>query len=542
MQAGPDYAEGLINKMSTVIRRDPHQGDADHETPHSASLGQRLRRRLPGSPHPKPSDFHSPPNGPISSVLASSAGWANRRPYSFIVIGLVAALAVVLSLWLSGVLVQAQSNQMVVEYPENGEGPVATFTASDPEGVSPIVWSFLMSDDATAQTTGPNVQNLGIFTDDPNNPDGEDDAVDDVIEADTVDFTYFDISQDGVLAFKNKPNFELMVGGNPKTEYKVVVQASDGGSTSFVNWYKVTVNVTDMEELGSVTWTVDPDGLDAGDTDGSTHAAGTPTLLQFQPGASLEATAADGDAPVANVRWQWYRSSSKTAMGTAIDGATSDVYTVSDTSGSNDVGMYLRAVATYSDNRGPNKTADLVSEYPVQQARDDNTKPSFATTNQTREIVENSKGNIGAPITATDADGDVLNYSMADGGADNGLFAIDQKTGQLKVGADTTLNFEDPADEGAPADDNVYIVTIMATDSSAGESSAVTVTITVTDENEKPVFPGDANPANPASGAQADHAENNDSLVIGTFTATDPEEGEINPVLGGSRQREVRAQ
>ena len=36
-------------------------------------------------------------------------------------------------------------------------------------------------------------------------------------------------------------------------------------------------------------------------------------------------------------------------MGTAIDGATSDTYTTTDTDTPNDVGMYLRAVATYSD-------------------------------------------------------------------------------------------------------------------------------------------------------------------------------------------------
>ena len=40
--------------------------------------------------------------------------------------------------------------------------------------------------------------------------------------------------------------------------YKVVVVASDGGRTNLINWFKVTVNVTDMEEEGKVTWTVDP--------------------------------------------------------------------------------------------------------------------------------------------------------------------------------------------------------------------------------------------------------------------------------------------
>ena len=517
MQAGPDYAEGLINKMRTVIRRNPHQGDA-HETTQPATFGQRLRRALPGSHRPDRSGLHSPPSGTGSSVLATTAGWANKRPFLPIVIAIFAALAVILSLWLSGVLVQAQSAQMVVPYPENGEGPVATFTASDPEGVSPIVWSLLedhMGD-----------QDLGIFTD--SDTDGADDSADDVGEDDVADFDDFDISQDGVLTFKSKPNYEvptssITTGTLPvRNVYQIVVQASDGGSMSFVNWFKVTVNVTDMEEAGSVTWTVDADG-------GDSHTAGTPTLLQFQPGASLQGTASDGDAPVTNVRWQWYRSASKTAMGTAIDGATSGTYTVSDTSGSNDVGMYVRAVATYSDNRGPNKTADLVSEYPVQQARDDNTVPKFATTNQTREIVENSKGNIGAPITATDADGDVLNYSKAAGGAENALFDIDQKTGQLSVAAGTTLDFE-----AAAPNDNEHVVTIMATDSSGGDSSAVTVTITVTDENEKPVFPAGLTEPNPAPGTQPDHAENTDSLAIGTFTATDPEDGEVTLSLEGA--------
>ena len=153
----------------------------------------------------------------------------------------------------------------------------------------------------------------------------------------------------------------------PKT-YRVVVQASDGGATNELSWFKVIVTVTDEEEDGEVSWTVDHDG------DGS---ADTPKLMQFQAGAILTASVADADGPdtLTNVRWQWYRSSSKTSMGTMIDGATSATYTASDTSTSNDVGMYLRAMATYSDRRGPNKTASLASDYPVQAARADNSLP-----------------------------------------------------------------------------------------------------------------------------------------------------------------------
>ena len=34
-----------------------------------------------------------------------------------------------------------QAQTATISYAENGEGPVATFTAEDPEGVTPIKWS-----------------------------------------------------------------------------------------------------------------------------------------------------------------------------------------------------------------------------------------------------------------------------------------------------------------------------------------------------------------------------------------------------------------
>ena len=69
-----------------------------------------------------------------------------------ILAALVAVLGALLFL-LPGGLVQAQQAQQSFTYAENGTGPVATFAATDPEGVTPIVWSLLT--DAT------NEQNLG---------------------------------------------------------------------------------------------------------------------------------------------------------------------------------------------------------------------------------------------------------------------------------------------------------------------------------------------------------------------------------------------
>ena len=430
------------------------------------------------------------------------------RTYKAIVARPIAILAVLLAVALAASAAFAQEGQMSVTHPENDDGPVLTLTASDPEGVTPIVWGFLENADGD--------QDLGIVT----VPDSDDD----VDPADIADRALFKI-EGGVLTFSSPPNFEAPGDAGTNNVYNVVVQASDGGTMTALNWFKVTVEVTDEEERGTVTWTVDADG-------GETHTATDPTVMQFQAGATLMAAVADGDAttddPLSNIRWQWYRSSSKTAMGTAIANATDDTYTVKDTSTDNDVGMYLRAVATYSDSRGPNKTADLVSDYPVQAARTDNATPVFVSDTVTREVTEGPVGmEVGAPVTATDADNDVLNYSKSAGGADNNSFSIDQATGQLTFAAE--LNFDTP---GSSASSNTYVVTIIATDSagvasSDGDANPVTVTITVTDVNEPPTWTaGD-------SGMAADHMENNEVLTVSTYTATDPEEGTVTLSLSG---------
>ena len=237
----------------------------------------------------------------------------------------------------------------------------------------------------------------------------------------------------------------------------------------------------------------------------------------------------DSDGGVTNVRWQWYRTPNRSATGTAIDGATAITYTVSDTSTSNDVGMYLRVVATYSDNRGPNKTAEYVSVNPVQAARDDNTAPEFALTTETRGITENATGNVGSPLKATDDDGDILTYSLADVGADNGSFTIDRATGQL---GSSGLDFEDPADTGDGSSNNTYVVTVKATDSHGVDSATVTVTITVTDVNEAPTFTAGT------QGMADDHQEKTgdveeSELLISTYVATDPEGANVTLSLMG---------
>ena len=116
---------------------------------------------------------------------------------------------------------------------------------------------------------------------------------DDILEADVADFGSFNV-KDGVLTFKAPPDFESKVqaDGTTADPYKVVVQASDGGLTEWVEYFKVTVEILDQEEEGKVTWTVDT----------RRPLWGNPlSLLEFQAGAELTATVTDLDTVLAPV-------------------------------------------------------------------------------------------------------------------------------------------------------------------------------------------------------------------------------------------------
>ena len=467
----------------------------------------------------------------MTSINASTPLSITRRPASLI-FALLAVLTVGLLLLLPGGPVQAQATSDTYQYAEDRTDPVVTFTANDPEDVSPIVWSVLDSADNAAGTNGQDI-------------DG--DGGDDVVEDDIADRLLFSVNSNGALSFVSPPNFETPSGeGATPNTYKVVVQASDGGVTSWVNWFKVTVMVTDVEEAGTVTWTVDPDGADDGPV--------LQTLRQFRAGAALAATVTDLDnatetnnaGPVTGATWKWYRSSSNSGPWTEIfDAMTDGNYTASDEADSYDVGMYLRAVATYTDNRGGNKNAELVSLYPVQEAQEDNTHPEFPSDTATRSVNEGPIGrDVGGPVRASDADNDVLNYSIVDPTTgDAAFFMIDPATGQISTLL--ALNYEEPGDANEV---NVFEVTVRATDSSGdatGDTEApsdIVVMITVTDVNEVPQFEELASRPNGVDadlpwntdGMAADHLEDTASLDIAFYSANDPEGGEITLSLSGA--------
>ena len=106
-----------------------------------------------------------------------------------------------------------------------------------------------------------------------------------------------------------------------------------------------------------------------------------------------------------------------------------------------------------------------------------NILPVFSEGESTiRYVLEGTPPNvaIGLPVSATDDDGETLEYSL--GGTDASSFSIDSNSGQLRT--------KDPIDYETK---NSYSVLVSASDTKEGKDE-ITVTINVTDQNEAPIF------------------------------------------------------
>ena len=284
-----------------------------------------------------------------------------------------------------------------------------------------------------------------------------------------------------MLTFKESPDYET------QSSYTVTVRARVGsGISNTVNTVDkpVTVNIQNLEEPGTVAL----------------------SSVQPQAGTTLAATLDDDDRPTGTT-WQWYRTSSRGSTGSAITNADSRFYT----SDADDVGRYLRAVASYDDGHGTGKTATAVSTNQVQAAPPDPEPPVFpADGNYERSIRENTRAGatLGAPVRATDANNDRLTYSIPA----SDYFEIDTPSGQLRTRSELDH-------EGREQ----HFVTVTATDP-GGLTDTVSVTITVEDTHETPVV----------SGPTAPEVAENGNTGVATYTATDPDRKGIEWVLTGT--------
>ncbi|NET89130.1 MAG: hypothetical protein F6K45_13720, partial [Kamptonema sp. SIO1D9] len=147
---------------------------------------------------------------------------------------------------------------------------------------------------------------------------------------------------------------------------------------------------------------------------------------------------------------------------------------------------------------------------------DVNNAPTF-TSNATFSVAENTT--TVATVTATDADGDNLTYSLS-GGDDQNLLTINPTTGNLSFV--NAPDFENPADAN---DDNVFQVEVSVSDGTEVVTQNLNITVTDVDEqtpNNAPTF---------TSNATFSVAEN--TTTVATVTATDADGDNLTYSLSG---------
>ena len=305
------------------------------------------------------------------------------------------------------------------------------------------------------------------------------------------------ITSTGQLRTEEALDFET------KSNYSVTVEVHDGRdgsgntSTDIDDSQSVTVTIENVEEPGVVTLTTD-----------------TATI---QARVEVTAELIDGDGP-SGIDWRWSRSPNGRTGWVNISTARSARYTP--TLGE-DAGNYIRATATYTDGHGSNsKTANAVSPR-VGNPPPVNSAPAFPSTeNGQREVAENTDGEIGDPLEATDFNNEMLYYSLS--GTDAASFEIGQNNGQLRLASGVMLDFEGKRS---------YRFTVEVSDRADqnGDPDMViddrqNVTITVTNVNEAPVVTGDAAPS----------VEEDSNSAVASYTGTDPERDTLTWTVSGS--------
>ena len=216
-------------------------------------------------------------------------------------------------------------------------------------------------------------------------------------------------SSTGAITVKSDATIDF----ETKSSYTVSIKATDtAGSNSAV---EVTINVTNADDVGSVEL-----------------SAGTPALSE-----PVTASVSDQDIPVTVQSWSWGRGTTRTGSFSLISGEDTASYTPVQ----QDLGMFLRASASYTDSFGSGKSAQATS-FAVSAIPLVNVAPQFEDASVTITIAEMSPaGDVGLPVMAEDRNGHTVTYAIRKRGDPDydslsrhgDSFTIDSGTGQLKI-------------------------------------------------------------------------------------------------------------
>jgi serralysin len=280
-----------------------------------------------------------------------------------------------------------------------------------------------------------------------------------------ADADSFNLSTENVLTFKEAPNYET------KTSYLITLTLTDGTETVTKD---VTITIIDVQENSNAPVITSSSTFTA---DENQTAIGTVT-----------ATDADGDTITYSISGSEITinsSSGVIAFASAPDFETKSSYT---------------ATVTASD--GTNSTTQDITVN-VTNLNDNNP----VITSSSTFTVEENQTSVGS-VTANDADGDSLTFALS--GTDASL---------LSISSSGVITFNSAPDYETKTS---YSITVSVSDGT--NTTAQSVTVNITDENESPII------SNLASTLSINE---NDTNVV-TVSASDPENDNLTYSLSGT--------
>lgn len=300
--------------------------------------------------------------------------------------------------------------------------------------------------------------------------------------ADAADFAIN--SSTGALTFVTPPNFEAPADADTNNTYVVQITATNSfGSAN----QTVTVTVTDVTEGTAPTFT----------------SAATANFAENGTGTAYTAVAT-GSGPIS------YSISGTDAADFNINSSTGAVtFAVTpnfEAPADSDANNVYNITVTATNSFGSSNLNVAITVTDVAEG----VAPTF-TSATTANFAENGTG---TAYTAVATGSGPITYSIS-GGLDAALFSINGSTGVVTF--NTSPNFEAPADSGA---NNVYNITVTATNSFGSVNQGVTITVTDVADNA-PTF---------TSATTASFAENATGAV---YTAVATGSGTITYSISG---------
>ena len=236
----------------------------------------------------------------------------------------------------------------------------------------------------------------------------------------------FAIDGNGVVTFKAAPNREDPDDSNGDNVYTFTVVATDveSGTNRLTDSVAVTVTVDDVEEAGTITFTVNDDAANNSPAVGDTIKF----TLTDPDGGIVTGLYPDGFEWQIESRVSEYAAWQELLTIPINNSSVQYRYEVEE----EDTGNQLRAVvASYQDRRGSGKLAESEPTTAVTMDPIANAPPRFLGPGP-QFVPEGPAGqNVGDPPEVSDRENDTLTFGLT--GSDSRYFEIDSSTGQIRT-------------------------------------------------------------------------------------------------------------